>query len=160
MKKIISIVLLLFVGASLVYLIAGETSSKPETAGDAIAAADTAGTVPGTGQRFVAFYFHSTARCVSCRKIEKYSDEAITGSFGNNIADGNLIWTAVNIDEDPNSHFIDDFELYTKSLIIAEYIDTTRVRWKNLDRVWELLNDREAFIAYVQDEITAFMKEG
>ncbi|MFO7616170.1 MAG: hypothetical protein R6V75_02880, partial [Bacteroidales bacterium] len=41
----------------------------------------------------------------------------------------------VNIDEPENRHFIQDFQLVTRSVVLAEYRDGEVVRYENLDQV-------------------------
>ena len=105
----------------------------------------------------IAVYFHSTQRCPSCLKIENYSHEAIQDAFADELANGTLLWRMVNTDEPQNEHFITDFELYTKSLVLVQMREGKQVRWKNCKDVWELLNDKEAFQIYVQEEVRAFL---
>lgn len=108
--------------------------------------------------KIIAFYFHTTKRCASCRKIEAYSKEAIATAFADELESGILEYRPVNTDEKENRHFIADFQLYTKSLILAEYTGGERERWKNLDKVWRLLKDKDAFQGYVRDEVRAFLE--
>ena len=35
--------------------------------------------------RFVAYYFHGNMRCATCRKLEAYSEEAITKGFAEDL---------------------------------------------------------------------------
>ena len=64
-----------------------------------------------------------------------------------------LTFTIINTDLSENKHFIEDYQLYTRSLVIAEYKDGKQVRWKNLAKVWDYLNDKDAFYEYVRSEI-------
>ena len=105
----------------------------------------------------IAYYFHTTARCASCRKIETWSAEAIRSGFATELADSLLLFLPINIDEPQHEHFVRDFQLYTKSLVVVEMRGRERVRWENLTRVWELLNDRDKFFAYVQGGVRAFL---
>lgn len=105
----------------------------------------------------VAYYFHGNARCKTCRTIEQYSHEAITAAFTDDLANGRLEWRVVNVDEDENKHFIQDFQLVTRSLVLAEHRGNQVARWKNLDQVWRLVRDKEGFIAYVQEQTSAFL---
>lgn len=65
----------------------------------------------------------------------------------------------VNTDEPENKHFIEDFQLVTKSVVLAEYHDGKIVRSKNLDKVWQLVRNKDDFIEYVQNEAGAFLGE-
>jgi len=108
--------------------------------------------------QIVAYYFHGTRRCVTCRKIEAYSQEALEAGFAVQIADSSLVWTPVNYDEEDNRHFIDDYKLYTKTLILSRVREGKEVGWKNLDKIWELVGDKKDFIAYVQSSTDEFIK--
>ncbi len=108
----------------------------------------------------IAYYFHGNARCHSCITIESLTDQAIQANFSDNLQNGSLIWRVVNTDKSENEHFTDDYQLYTKSVILAEFRDGSQVRWKNLDRVWRLINNEAGFKEYIHEEITAFLNEG
>jgi len=107
--------------------------------------------------KVIAYYFHGTARCPSCRKIEAYSQEAVQNGFPDALKNGLLEWHVVNVEEPGNTHFVKDYQLYTKSLVIVDTRDSKQVRWKNLEKVWELLGDKDGFIKYVQDEVREYL---
>ena len=67
-----------------------------------------------------------------------------------------LEWQAVNVDEPANRHFIRDFQLYTRSVVVVDAKDPKR--YKVLDRVWQLVRDKAAFQKYVEQEIRAFRR--
>lgn len=108
----------------------------------------------------VAYYFHGNVRCATCRKIEALTDEALHAGFAEALDNGSLRWNVVNIDEEANKHFIDDFQLTTRSVVLAEYRDGKVVRWKNLDKVWQLVRNQDAFAEYITGETSAFLGEG
>ncbi len=110
--------------------------------------------------KVIAYYFHGTRRCASCRKIEAYSTEAIETGFVDDLKGGSLEWQVINIDEDANKHYIKDYQLYTKSVVLSHVKDGKEVAWKNLDKVWTLLNSKEGFVDYVQTETRTFMSGG
>ena len=101
---------------------------------------------------FVAYYFHGNFRCSNCKKIEQYSREAIEKYFTEELKTKKLTFTIINTDLPENKHFAEDYQLYTRSLIIAEFKDGKQVKWKNLTKVWNHLNDRDKFYEYVQSE--------
>ena len=113
------------------------------------------------GNRVVrVYYFHTTQRCASCKKIEALSAEAIRSGFERELRDGTLEWHAVNLDEPGNQHFVHDYELYTKSLVVVDVANGRQERWKNLPKIWELLRDEAAFRQYVQGEARAYLEKG
>jgi hypothetical protein len=118
----------------------------------AVPAAATAGT------ETIVYYFHGNARCATCKTIEAYADEAVHATFAAELEDGTLRWRVVNIDEPEHRHFIQDFQLVTRSVVLAEYRDDEIVRYENLDQVWRLVRDKERFVDYVQSETKAFLE--
>lgn len=121
---------------------------------------DTAADSTSRAPDVVAYYFHTTRRCGSCKRIEAYSREAIETGFEEEIANGRLVFHSINIDKPENKHFIQDYKLYTKSLVICDVQGSEQSQWKNLAKVWQLLRDKEQFFKYVQDEIKAYLEEG
>jgi len=150
----ISIVVL----AAIAALAVGTIAPTDVGAEDAEASESTAAAAPDNG--IVAYYFHGNKRCSTCRKLEAYSEEAITGGFVSELENGDLEWLVVNTDEKANAHFVTDFELVTKSVVLVEYRDGEIVRFKNLKLVWQLVGDQDGFVTYVRDETADFIAEG
>ncbi len=153
-KKIVSLVLLLFVGASVLYLMLKETGVAPE---EAVTVADLE--LPQSGRVVTATYFHGNTRCITCNKLETYSQEAIDTHLSMQIENGRLIWQAINYEESPNEHFVDDYELAYQSLVLQEYVDGKPGEFVNLDSIWALVGDEEAFVEYVAKGITTFVEQ-
>ena len=114
--------------------------------------------VKEASKKFVAFYFHGNFRCANCKKIEQYSREAIEKYFAEQLKTEKLVFNVINTDLPKNKHFIEDYQLYTKSLIIAEFKDGKQISWKNLAKVWNCLNDRDKFYEYVKSEIQKYLE--
>lgn len=141
----------LFIAMGMLLLMACPVSAQETTPG----AAETA----KPDHYFVAYYFHTTFRCPACTKIEQWSEEAILTGYEEKLRNSTLQWHSINVDEPAHKHFINDYQLYTKTLILAEYKDGKQVRWKNLDQVWRLLRKKDKFIEYVRTEIDDWMKQ-
>jgi hypothetical protein len=112
---------------------------------------------PSAERRVVAYYFHGHARCKTCLTIERYSQEALESGFQTELADGRLEWLVVDIDEPENEHFVEDFQLVSKSLVLVEYTGEKVGEFKVLPKVWRLTGDKDAFLAYVQRETRAML---
>lgn len=125
------------------------------------AGAEAAGTVTPNDRprRVIAYYFHTSYRCSSCRAIEAYSREAIESAFASELNDGRLVWKLVNFEEKGNEHFVEDYGLYTKSLVLVNEIPGKPDEWKNLEKVWQLLQDKPSFLRYVQEETRGYLAE-
>lgn len=107
--------------------------------------------------RVIAYYFHTTYRCASCRKLEAYAREAIESAFAAELEDGRLVWRIVNVEVPGNEHFVKDYALYTKALVVVNEVRGKPDEWKNLEKVWQLLGDKQAFLRYVRDETRAYL---
>lgn len=107
----------------------------------------------------IAYYFHDNFRCPTCRTMERYSKEAIEGNFKDEIASGKLIFKTVNIDEKENEHFVNEYGLYTKSLVISKVVGGREIKHKNLTKIWEYVRNKDKFLNYVTKEIKDYLKK-
>ncbi|UCC22166.1 MAG: hypothetical protein JSW23_10270 [Planctomycetota bacterium] len=159
-KTILTIALLLFVGGSVAYLINSELRPRPEPAAPTASApesADAALTVSqspkAAASKVVVYYFHGNARCTTCRKFEQYTLEALQDAFPEQLNDGSLQWQMVNVENPGNEHYVKDYQLYTKSIVLAKTENGKPAGWKNLKEIWELVRRKPAFVQYIQDEV-------
>jgi len=106
-----------------------------------------------------AYYFHGTFRCPTCNKMEQYAQESIERDFKKALASGQLRFRSVNVESKGNEHYVNDYQLYTKTLILSFEKDGKELRSKNLDKIWEYIRNKDRYQNYVRDEITAFLKE-
>ncbi len=130
----------------------GAVTAQPDKATPAAPAAADA------PRKFVAYYFHGDFRCDNCKKIEQYSREAIDKYFAEQLKSGELEFKVVNTDRPENRHFINDYQLYASSLVIAGFKGGIQRTWKNLSGIWNELDDQEAFHDYVKTEIQKYME--
>ena len=107
----------------------------------------------------IVTYFYNNIRCPSCKKIEALTRESLRENFTGELDSGGLLWQLVNMDEPENQHYIKDYGLHTKSVVVSTG-QGNKKRWKNLDQVWNLLGNEEGFKRYIQGEVTAFMQGG
>jgi hypothetical protein len=115
--------------------------------------------VKSQNAKVIAYYFHGTFRCTTCRTIEQYSYEAIQTYFAKELGNGSLEFRPVNVDEPENKHFIQDYQLVTRSLVLSLVSDGKEKKWKNLPDVWKLVRDKDKFFQYVKDELEIYVKE-
>ncbi len=112
---------------------------------------------PADGRQVVVYYLHTTYRCVSCYRIENWTEAAVREGFPAETATGLLEWKVLNVEEPGNEHFVNDYQLFTKSVVLSEVRGGREIRWKRLDRAWDLLGDEAAFRRYVDGEIRRFL---
>jgi hypothetical protein len=68
--------------------------------------------------KVVVYYFHGSTRCVTCRAIENFSRAAVGNAFPDEIQKGRLEFQAINVEEPANEHFVDDYQLVTRSVVL------------------------------------------
>jgi hypothetical protein len=107
----------------------------------------------------IAYYFHGNFRCYTCHMMEQYSKEAIEANFKDALAAGKLEFKAVNVEERENEHFVNEYQLYTKSLILSLVKDGKEIKSKNLTKIWEYVRNKQRFFDYVREEVGSFLKE-
>ena len=110
------------------------------------------------GSKIVAYYFHVNVRCTTCRAIEAYSKEAIQERFAKDIAEGRIEWRLVNVQDPGNRHFIQDYQLFTKSLVLVLYKGGQQKEHKVLNDTWELAGDKTAMQRYVEKEVRQYLR--
>ncbi len=182
-KQILTIVLTLFVVGSLAYMIGKEqkTDSKPsEETNEPVPAQkqneaeNTSGVSTQNNQNFlmkpvdnnskrkiqlIVYYFHGDVRCPTCHKLETYAKEALDTYFPDELASQDIVWRAINVDNPENRHFIQDYKLVTKSVVLSEITDGKEIEWKHLDQIWQKVRDKTSYLNYIRDSITEFIAE-
>jgi len=133
--------------------IPAEPGSGPAKVGHAEPASSSRVTenVPST-PKVVVYYFHGNTRCITCKKIESFARSAIDSGFAAEQKTGRIEFRAVNVEESSNEHFVQDYQLVTRSVVLSRIRNDKQDTWKNLDQVWTLVRDPDAFNRYVVDE--------
>ena len=148
-KTALTVLLLIFVGASVAYLVAKEAGWVESQAAEATGA---------VGPQTIVYYFHTNKRCEKCKTIEAYTKGVIEADYADQLADGRMAWRMVNLDEPANKHFEKEFDLKFGTVVLAGTVDGTVEEFWKLDKVWKLTEDKAAFEAFVRDEIRAFLE--
>lgn len=101
------------------------------------------------------YYFHGNVRCTSCQLIEEHTIAAIQQGYSAPLTQGIVQLKMVNLEAAGNGHFIEDFQLITRSVVLAVERDGQVIEYRRLDRVWDLFKDQQAFTNYIYREIAA-----
>lgn len=108
-------------------------------------------------QQVIVYYFYGDQRCATCMKLEAYTEEALKTHFQNEMDTQFISWKTINIDQPENQHFITDFELEAKMVVVADLRNGEVNRWKKLNDIWLLVGDKDGFIQYIQTETGAYL---
>ena len=131
------------------------TDQEPLSWGDAESEEDR--DASSTSSCVVVYYFHMTARCGPCVRMEERTKEAVLGDFPDALKAGHLAWRAVDVEKPENDHFIDDYRLTDMSVVVAQLRGGETSRYKVLKDTWSLLDDKRAFFKYVQSEVREYL---
>jgi hypothetical protein len=107
--------------------------------------------------KVIAYYFHTNTRCSTCIKIEQYSHEAIEQGFPYELKNGTLELRIVNYELTENRHFMKDYKLVSKSLVLVNLVNGQQTKWTNLKMVWQLTGHKDAFLNYVRKEVRSYL---
>lgn len=108
--------------------------------------------------RITVYYFHGNFRCVNCHNIEQYTKEAVNKYFRKELNARKVVFKVINVETKGNEHFTNDYQLYTKSVVLALVKNGKEVKFDNLTKVWEYLRDKEVFQQYIKNEVEKYLK--
>ena len=142
-----------------------ETATAPAAA-ERPAPAKPAGKVPvaaakkaARSKTAVVYYFYTNTRCSSCKTIEAYTRAAVEKNFTSDYNGWKVIFKGVNVEEEPGKHFVQDYWLNTKSVVVQKLSGDKPYKWVKLEKVWQLLGDKPAFINYITNETRKLLDE-
>ena len=153
MKRVVTGAILLFAMAGVFYVVLGGSVEAPERGLEATET-PSAQSVEAPDDSLLVYYFDMGKDCTTCLNLESYTLETLKEHFSDQLASGAIVWRVVDVDQPENEHFVTDFGLYTKSVVIARMEGGERVFHENLSRIWELVCDKEAYMAYIRDQVT------
>lgn len=107
----------------------------------------------------VVYYFHGNFRCQNCHNMEQWTKELMETSFKDQVAAGTIVFKMYNTDEKENQHFLNDYKLYTKSVVLSLVKGGKEVRYENLAKIWDHLRSKQKFQEYERTEIEKYLKE-
>ena len=109
---------------------------------------------------YTVYYFFSEPRCRTCTTIESLTGDTVQTVFEDEIASGLLTWKPVDTDQAENKHYIDDFKLFAKSVVITEQTERRGCPSRGIAKEsgnW-FMNPRNSD-AYIADSVRSFMAE-
>jgi len=160
-KTLFSILLLVFVGISVIVLLGKEAKEpKADSANEGTSDVQK-GERPDGGEsadaemldrKLIVYYFHGDVRCPTCLALEAYSKKVVETKYASELQTGEMEFHVVNFDQSWNKHFISDYDLAFGSLLLVNKLGNEE-SFTNLERIWELAHDEPGFFEYVQNSI-------
>jgi len=150
LRMVVLVVLLSFVAASVGYLVFRQLRPRGSAS---------TGSSSVAGTRTVVYYFYTNVRCASCRQIEAWTHTVLEKRFAPELADGKLEWKPINVEEAANAHFIEDFQLKAKTVVVCRVIKGKTGQWVDLIDVWKYLADPTRFSSFIEDNVRKFLSD-
>ncbi len=106
----------------------------------------------------VVTYFTSNQRCKTCRKIEKLTHDLIYSAFKDELKNKEIIFQTINFDDPENKHYMKDYNLSFKTVVVSDREKGKEVQWSKYDDVWKLHGNPEQFNVYLTKGIKQYLK--
>ncbi len=103
--------------------------------------------------RVDVLFFHRTFRCPDCLHMEAYAAEAVAARPTERDA-GRLGFRAFNLDVGDHSQYSERYGVETSAVVLSQVTDGQETAWTNLPLVWQLVENRQNFMAYLDMEIS------
>jgi len=102
-----------------------------------------------------AIYFHNTARCRTCKKIEETAKLVLESGFPEAFASGRVRWSAINMEK--QRHYVEEYELVKPTLVLVRTVGDVP-DWIALDETWTLIRYEGRFSDYVHSSMEQFLE--
>ncbi|MBI5326424.1 MAG: hypothetical protein HZB41_14325 [Ignavibacteriae bacterium] len=109
--------------------------------------------------RIDIFYFHATIRCHTCLTIEDFIKKSVWMSFEKELKDSTILLASLDFLQPENEQFQEKYNFDTQTLIVSRKVNGIEIKWKNLDKIWDYVNDFEKFKDYIVNEIKLYQRD-
>ena len=156
-KQVIRGVLLVIVLGSIA-IWSNRQFQKSQAIREAASSPPPAETLPAVaGNQVVMSYFIAGSRCESCKKIEELTHLTANKDFPAEVANQKLIFRVIDTGVPANAHYEADYKLTSKTVILSHRVDGKETEWAAMDKVWDLLDDPEAYRSYLAGTIRTYL---
>ncbi len=108
---------------------------------------------------YIFYFFHVTKECGFSKRIEAMAKDCLDKKFSKQVKDGRLQWRKLNTDLKENKHFIKDYKLDGKAIVLVETASKkdAKQRFKNLEEMWKHVKDELEFKKFIAAELSLFI---
>lgn len=109
------------------------------------------------GPQVVMTYFLIGTRCVSCKKIEALARATAEQDFAVELAANKIFFRVIDTGDPANRHYLKDYRLSSKTVVISRRVEGKETAWKDMEKVWDLLDDARAYRDYLGAQIKEYL---
>jgi hypothetical protein len=125
--------------------------SQAAFAADETKNADKSAAAPA--DRVVVMYFHRTVRCPTCKRMGGYTEEAVLKGFPKEIKDGTVEFHSVDFQKEENADLTKGYKVSGPTLLVVRVVGNKVKEYKHLTEMWAKSADKDAFLAYVRENV-------
>ena len=85
-------------------------------------------------------------------KIEDYAHKALEEEFADEYRKGEIEWRTANYDDPANKQLAVNYKVYSSTVVLVRVAEGKTTDWRNLEQVWDFVDEEDAFKQYVQAE--------
>ena len=105
----------------------------------------------------IVYQFHRRFRCDACYKLENAINEALQTYFAEELKAGSLIFKVIDLDAEGSGDFEKQYDFFYNTVIVVDIENGQETRFKNLEEVWGLVEDKDAAIEFMRSQIAEYL---
>lgn len=105
----------------------------------------------------IVYYFHRKFRCQSCEILESTLQNTMQVTYAAHFGAGRLAMCVINVDDPENRHYLEQFKILSNSIVIVEKKGGVVSRYKTLEAIWDVSEDRDAITHMLRTEVAGFL---
>jgi hypothetical protein len=82
-----------------------------------------------------------------------YSEEAVATGFASEVKNGQVGFYFIDFQDEKNARYTKAYDITGPALIVAKISGNKVVSYRNLEDIWSRVDDKTAFLRYVQDNV-------
>jgi hypothetical protein len=103
------------------------------------------------------YNFHRRFRCPECVKTEYIVHKALKRYFSYELESGEITWQVIDVSIKRNQHYLADYGFIYNTVIVVDERSGKDVRFKNLEKIYDIMEDEEASVEFVRREVEEYL---
>ena len=108
----------------------------------------------GSSDKIEAYYFHFTARCMTCRTVEAQAKQNVETLYPELVEQGKISFRSVNLDEESSKAIAEKLNVYGQTLLIVK--GDTKIILTNEGFMYAV-HEPEKFKSIMKEKIDALL---
>ncbi|MCK5351048.1 hypothetical protein KAJ77_00635 [bacterium] len=105
----------------------------------------------------IIYQFHRRFRCDACYKLEVAINEGLKTHFPEELKTGRLVYRVMDLDEEGSDLYEKKYDFFYNTVIVVDIESGKETRFKNLEEVWGLVEDKQAMIDFIRSHVAEYL---